>query len=282
MNEMTQPNYRQAIINRIEVPVEQREVTAGSVRTAYLSAGRGTPVVCLHGAGVGAVALYPSIGALAEHFHVIAPDVVGYGESDKPKAAYDRPYFASWLRDFFLALEIPQAHIVGVSQGGAIALQFSLENPEMVEKLVLVDSGALPAAKPSFRFMVSLFLANFFPSAATNRSTYRYYAARPENIDPDLVSYTLQGLKAPGGRVVFFRGMGAAVTIMPDEELHQIKQQTLIVWGKEDKLFSSVAGEKAANIMPNAKFHCIPDAGHNPCFDQPEVFNDVVLEFLRG
>lgn len=67
---MAQPNYLQEIINRIEVPVEQREVTAGSVKTAYLSAGSGPPVVCLHGAGAGAVTWYPSISALAEHFRV--------------------------------------------------------------------------------------------------------------------------------------------------------------------------------------------------------------------
>ena len=110
---MKEANYRQALIDKIEVPVEQKEVTAGAVKTAYLSAGAGLPVVCLHGAGAGAVTWYPSIAALAGHFHVIAPDIVDYGESDKPNAAYDRPYFAAWLRDFLSALEISKAHIVG-------------------------------------------------------------------------------------------------------------------------------------------------------------------------
>ena len=277
---MAQHNYRQEIINRIEVPVEQREVTAGSVKTAYLSAGSGPPVVCLHGGGAGAVTWYPSISALAEHFHVIAPDIVGYGESDKPNAAYDRPYFASWLRDFFLALEIPKAHVIGLSQGGAISLQFSFENPEMVEKLVLVDSGALGAQTP-FGALFGFFGLYIFPSVAANRYMSRYLVAKLENLDPNFGPYSLQVVKKPGGKNVFWQGMGAAVSAMPEEELRQIQHQTLIIWGEDDNFLSIASGEAAAQIMPNAKLHRIQDAGHIPFIDQPEVFNDILLQFLR-
>jgi 2-hydroxymuconate-semialdehyde hydrolase len=277
---MEQPNYRQEIINRIEVPVEQREVTAESVKTAYLSAGSGPPVVCLHGAGAGAVTWYPSISALAEHFHVIAPDIVGYGESDKPNAAYDRPYFASWLRDFFLALEIPKAHVIGLSLGGAISLQFSFENPEMVEKLVLVDSCALGAQTP-FGALFGFFWLYTFPSVAANRYNSRYLVAKLENIDPNFGPYSLQVVKKPGGKNVFWQGMGAAVSAMSEEELRQIQHQTLIIWGEDDNFLSIASGEAAAQIMPNAKLHRIQDAGHIPFMDQPEVFNDILLQFLR-
>jgi 2-hydroxymuconate-semialdehyde hydrolase len=255
-------------------------VAAGSVKTAYLSAGSGPPVVCLHGAGAGAVTWYPSIGALAEHFHVIAPDIVGYGESDKPKAAYDRPYFAAWLRDFFLALEIPKAHLVGASLGGAISLQFSFENPEMVEKLVLVDSCALGAKTP-FRALFGFFWTYSFPSPAADRYMSRYLVVKPENVDPDFGPYALQVVKKPGGKNVFWQGMGAAVSAMPEEELFQIQHQTLIIWGEDDNFLSIASGEAAAQIMPNAKLHRIQDAGHTPFMDQPEVFNDVLLQFLR-
>jgi len=277
---MGQPDYRQQIINRIEAPVEQREVAAGSVKTAFLSAGSGPPVVCLHGGGGGAVTWYPSISALAEHFHVIAPDIVGYGESDKPDAAYDRPYFASWLRDFFLALEIPKALVVGLSLGGAICLQFSLENPEMVEKLVLVDSCALGARTP-FGVLFGFFWTYSFPSLAADRYMSRYLVAKPDNVDPNYGPYHLQVVKKPGGRKVFWQGMGAAVGAMPEEELRQIEHQTLIIWGEQDNFLSIASGEAAAQIMPNAELHRIQDAGHIPFLDQPEVFNDIVLQFLR-
>ena len=76
------------------------------------------------------------------------PDIIGYGESDKPNALYDRPYFSKWLKDFLLELKISKAHIVGLSQGGAIALQFTIDNPDMVDKLILVDSAGLGAKVP--------------------------------------------------------------------------------------------------------------------------------------
>jgi 4,5:9,10-diseco-3-hydroxy-5,9,17-trioxoandrosta-1(10),2-diene-4-oate hydrolase len=68
---------------------------------------------------------------------------------------------------------------------------------------------------------------------------------------------------------------------MPEEELRRIQHQTLIIWGEEDRVFPTAAGEAAAQIMPNAKLHRIQDAGHIPFLDQPEAFNDVVLQFLR-
>jgi 2-hydroxymuconate-semialdehyde hydrolase len=280
---MEQTNYRQALINKIEVPVEQGEVMVGSVKTTYLSAGSGAPVVCIHGAGAGAVTWYKSIAALAKYFQVIVPDIVGYGESDKPKAAYDRPYFAAWLRDFFIALGIQKAHVAGNSQGGAIVLQFALENPEKVDKLVLVGSGALGGGEGMpFGAFISMFLLNNFPSAMAGRLMSRYLVFKPENNDPDYVAYSLQVVKKPGGNNVFMQGRGAAVSAMAKDELQRIKHQTLLVWGENDNFFPIAHGEAAAKIMPNAKLHRIQEAGHLPFLDQPIAFNEALLQFLRA
>lgn len=272
---------RQALIKKIGIPVEQGEVLAGTIRTAYLAAGEGAPLVFLHGAGAGAVTWYPSISTAAEHFHVIAPDVVGYGESDKPDAAYDRPFFAAWLKQFFLALGIRKAHIVGLSQGGAIALQFALENPDMVEKLVLVNSGAL-GAKPAFKPLMAMFWMNIFPSPAASRCVSRYLVSAPENADPDVTRYSIEVAQRPGGKNAFRQGRGAAVAPMSEETLGQVQNQTLIIWGEEDRLFSVDCAEVAAGVMPNAQLHRIRNAGHIPSVDQPREFNRVLMEFLRG
>ncbi|WP_417887530.1 alpha/beta fold hydrolase [Zunongwangia sp.] len=113
-------------------------------------AGNGYPVILLHGTGAGSVTWYPSISILSKYFQVIAPDIVGYGESDKPNnVPYNRPYFAKWLKGFMEKLKISKANLVGFSQGGAIALQFVMDNPNMVNKLVLVNAAGL-GAKVSF------------------------------------------------------------------------------------------------------------------------------------
>lgn len=276
---MINKNYRQALIDKIETTVIQGEVMAGPVKTAYLSAGTGQPVICLHGGGAGAVTWYPSIASLAEYFHVLAPDIVGFGESDKPDAAYDRAYFVIWLKNFMVALGISRAHIVGLSQGGAIALQFTLDYPEMVEKLLLVDSGALGAKPPLLSFIGMLWM-NTFPSALANRFFSRYLLFKPENRDPNHGRYSIDVLKRKGGKNAFIQGRGAAVSAMQEDALRQIKNETLVIWGENDQLFPLEHCVNSVALMPNATLCRIKDAGHLPLMDQPTTFNKAVVAFL--
>ena len=261
--------------------VEQREVTIGTIKTSYLLCGNGRPVIFLHGAGAGAVTWYPSINTISRTFQVIAPDIIGYGESDKPDAPYNRPYFSKWLKDFIKELGISKAHIVGLSQGGAIALQFALENAEMVDKLVLVDSAGL-GAKVSFWPLIGTIWMNSFPSSMANHFFSRYILHKPINRDPNHSNYSISVLKYKGGKNAFKQGRGTAVSKISEELLKQIKNETLIIWGKDDKLFPVEYGETAAKIIPNAKLHLIQDAGHLPLMDQPENFNKILDDFLKS
>ncbi|TCJ12203.1 alpha/beta hydrolase [Flaviaesturariibacter flavus] len=263
------------------VAVEESEIMVGAVRTAYLSAGTGHPVILLHGAGAGAVTWYPAIAAVAKLFHVLAPDIVGYGESDKPAAPYDRRYFSKWLKDFLVNLNISRAHIVGLSQGGAIALQFAIDNPEMVDKLVLVDSAGLEA-KVSFWSLFGMVWLNTFPSMIASRFNAHFILYKPENRDPNHSLYSVAVIKSTGGKNVFRLGRGAAVSKIDDVSLQQIKSKTLIIWGKQDRMFSVEAGERAARIIPHAKIHIIGNAGHLPLIDQTEIFNKHLTDFLNS
>ena len=278
-------SYRQTLIDLIKapsaVPVEQLDITVGTVKTAYLQAGNGPAVICLHGAGAGAVTWYPSLGALAEKYRVIVPDIIGYGESDKPDGAYDRPFFAAWLRDFMQALGIARAHIVGLSQGGAIALQLALENPELVDKLVLVDSAAL-GAQPSLLSFISMLWMNLLPSDAASRFQSRFLLNDTAKRAPAHRHYSVEVLKKLGGKQAFSQGRGAAVAPMAEAELQCIDHQTLIVWGEDDNFFPMSHGQAAAEKMPNASFQSVPGAGHLPLMDQPEIFNQALLKFLAS
>ncbi|WP_333666570.1 alpha/beta fold hydrolase [Flavobacterium sp.] len=281
LKKKTKENYRQLLIDKIEGVVEQKEVTIGTLKTTYLLSGNGKPVILLHGAGAGAVTWYPSINTISKNFQVIAPDIVGYGESDKPDAPYNRPYFSNWLKDFMKELGISKAHIVGLSQGGAIALQFAIDNAAMVDKLVVVDAAGL-GAKVSFWPLLGTIWMNSFPSAMANRFNSRYILHKPVNRDPNHSSYSIAVLKYKGGQNAFKQGRGTAVSKIPEEALKQIKNETLIIWGKEDQLFPVAYGEAAAQIIPKAKLNIIQEAGHLPLMDQPELFNTILEDFLKS
>ncbi len=281
MKKANKENYRQLLIDKIEGLVEQREVTIGTIKTTFLLSGSGEPVILLHGAGAGAVTWYPSINTISKNFQVFAPDIVGYGESDKPDAPYNRPYFSKWLKGFLKELKISKAHIVGLSQGGAIALQFAIDNPNMVNKLILVDSAGL-GAKVSFLPLIGTVWMNSFPSSMANRFNSRYILHNPIKRDPNHSNYSIAVLKYKGGKNAFKQGRGTAVSKIPEELLKQIENETLIIWGKNDKLFPVEYGEAAAKIIPNAKFHIIQDAGHLPLMDQTEIFNKILDDFLKS
>jgi len=270
----------ESLIRRIGTPVEQGNVSAGAIKTAYLAAGNGQPVVLLHGSSAGGITWYGVIGPLSHHWRVIAPDVVGYGGSDKPSAAYDRPYFAAWLRAFLDALNLPKVSLIGLSQGGAIALQFTLENPERVDRLVLADSAGL-GKEASLGGFLGLLCGNTFPSKVAGWWFNRYLVHYPRSIDAAWAEYKREVSRMPGGKRPFWQGRGKAVAPVPVEQLRQVTHRTLIIWGEEERFLPLSQAEAAQRVMPNAQLRVIPQAGHITFFDQPEAFCDLVIRFLK-
>ncbi len=278
---MSSQNPRQKLIEEIGVPVEQHQVTAGDINTAYLEAGSGPPLVLLHGAGSGGVVWHQTIGALSNHFRVIAPDVVGYGESDKPSADYDRPFYVSWLHDFLDTTDLDEIYLTGVSQGGAIAAQFAIDYPERVDRLVLVDSGALGEDVSSTAVFYT-FLMNCYPTKIVHRWLAKYLVHEKSSINNELSEYSLQVLQKPGGTRPFWEGQGEAVSAIPDEELQSLNPETTIIWGEEDEFIPLSHGERAAELIPDAQLHTIPEAGHFPFLDQPFKFNERLIDFFTA
>jgi 4,5:9,10-diseco-3-hydroxy-5,9,17-trioxoandrosta-1(10),2-diene-4-oate hydrolase len=272
-------NLLENLISRIGVPVERKVVNAGTIKTNYLLAGKGQAVLLLHGASAGAVTWSPVIGPLSTYSQVIAPDVVGYGESDKPSASYDRTYFVSWLRDFLDTLGLQTVSIVGVSQGGSIAMQFALDNPERVDRLVLADSGSLGKEMP-LGAKLGFMWSNTLPSSMAGKWLTRYLVHDPKSVDEIWAEYSCEVQRMPGGKRAFWQGLGKATAPIPIEQLGKISHQTLIIWGKEEKLFPLTHAEAAQRIMPNAQLYIIPEAGHVAFFDQSEIFNNVLKRFL--
>lgn len=276
---MKKHRYHQALVDRMGVSVVQSQVYAGSIRTAYLSAGKGESVVLLHGAGAGGVTWYPNVAEISKHFQVFVPDIVGYGESDKPNAPYDRAYFVAWLKDFMSALKISKAHIVGLSQGGAIALEFAVQHTDMLERLVLVNSAAF-GAKVSLMPFFGMVWLNVFPSLAANRFYSRYLLFDTKNRDPNHEKYSVEVIKSQGGQNAFQQGRGAAVSPMPRELLGNIKNDTLILCGQNDQLFNVKHSEEATGLLSKAQFMVLPHAGHLIHMDQPTLFSKTVIDFL--
>src|SRR5881296_1174922 len=125
---------------------ESKDVTVLSFKLHYLEAGRGAPVVLLHGLGGDGSRWRPNIEPLAHDFHVFALDQIGFGQSDKPLANYNTGMLAEFLVDFLKAVNVPKASLVGNSMGAGVALYTAVHYPLVVDRIVLADGGGFRAA----------------------------------------------------------------------------------------------------------------------------------------
>src|SRR3984893_5728966 len=126
--------------------VAARDVTVLGFKLHYLEAGRGAPVVLLHGLGGDGSRWTPNIEPLARDFHVFALDQIGFGESDKPLANYHTGMLAEFLVGFLKAVGVPKAALVGNSMGAGVALYTAAKYPQVVDRIVLADGGGYRSA----------------------------------------------------------------------------------------------------------------------------------------
>jgi pimeloyl-ACP methyl ester carboxylesterase len=274
---------RDEILGYYGLDVERRFVDAGGVRTFYLSAGAGRPLVMLHGAGGGGVFWAPVIGRLSRYFRIVVPDVVGYGESDKPDGPYDRGFYTGWLRAFLDAAGLKPAGLVGNSQGGAIALQFAMDHPERTTHLVLVCSAGLVGFRGlAWRAIIDLIQAQLLGSERSTRRLARHLVYDPAGFPLDsAVRYLRAAVEMPGGRRAFLNGRGRAVRPFKPAELGALGCPTLVMWGRQDGVIRAAAVTRKIPAIAGAAHMFMAGAGHTPFIDRPDLFTRHVVEFIR-
>lgn len=260
-------------------------VRVRGLKTAYFEAGRGEPVVLLHGgAAAGGLKWAGVVAPLAARFRVVVPDLPGYGMSDKPRAPYDRAFYTSWLRGFLDAVGVERASLVGNSLGGAVAAQSALENPARVSRLVLVDAAGCGAFRPSPGLALSLLAYQFAPARLTAalfaRHNLRVPLRRPDPALLALADYGVAVQRTRGANRAFLRGRAKALEVFGDERLGQIRQPTLLVWGEDDPFFPLAHAERAASLIPDARLRVICGARHVPFLDHPAEFVRALETFL--
>jgi pimeloyl-ACP methyl ester carboxylesterase len=272
-----------------------RRVQAHGVSTFFLEAGKGSPVVLLHGLGATNASMLPTLRDLARDHRVIAPDLPGFGESSKPLRRYHAGFFARWLVALLDRLGIEKAHLVGNSMGGRIAIEAGLLAPDRVQRLALL---APAVAFRKFRQLVPIVrllrpelgvLPMIFPRA-TVLSTLRMLFADCKRLP--LAWYEaaadefLRVAATPRGRVCLF---SAAQQIYLDDpwgkrgfwpRLARLERPALFVWGDRDLLVPVKFCHHVSRTLPHAECVILPDCGHVPQFEHPERTHALVRGFL--
>ena len=256
-----------------------KETTVFGQKIHYVEAGSGPTVILLHGLGGSSQAWQFNIGALAEKFHVVVPDQLGFGKSDKPLVNYRIRTYVDFLDQFCKQLKIERASLVGNSMGGWIAAIYAASYPDRVDKLVLVDAGGYAPAKdfdtrafyglnPTTREGMKLLVAKVFYSKLfqTDAAIDQAIAARLAAGD----GYTINSITES-----IIRGED-----LFDDVVKTIKRPTLIVWGRQDGLVPLSDGERLNKDIAGSKLVVIDQCGHVPNFEKAAEFNAAALKFL--
>ena len=273
------------------------EVTMHGHRISYREAGEpGRPVLLLvHGITSSSATWDPVIPALAEHAHVIAPDLLGHGDSDKPRADYSLGALASVLRDLLERLGHERATLVGHSLGGGVALQFGYQYHEYCDRLVLVSSGGLgrevsvalrAATLPGAELVLPVIAHRHVRDAgvALGRvlgrlplrprpsvvEAARGYASLADSPARAAFVHTLRSVVGPGGQ-----------RVSADDRLYLAAgRPTLIVWGARDTVIPVAHAEAAHAAIPGSRLELFEQSRHFPHQDEPARFSRVLLDFL--
>jgi pimeloyl-ACP methyl ester carboxylesterase len=272
-----------------------RTVRIHGHRRAFLIAGEGPVLLAIHGIGHDHRTWLPALPALTQHFTVIAPDLLGHGASDKPRADYSMGGFANGMRDLLTVLGINRATVVGHSLGGGVAMQFAYQFPERAERVVLVASGGLgKSVNPILRAMslpgadtaIALATAPGLRQVATKAMIGLRRTGLSATQDFGSLVDIYNNLADPGARRSFLhtlRGVidrrGQAVSMIDRAYLAR-DMPTMIVWGERDVVIPVKHAWAAAQLLPGCRFEVLRDAGHMPQEDAPQRFAQVVTRFV--
>ncbi|MDQ7828761.1 MAG: alpha/beta fold hydrolase [Armatimonadota bacterium] len=256
------------------------------IRLYYEEEGSGPPLLLLEGLGYALWMWFRQRPALRQHFRLVLPDTRGVGLSEAPPGPYTIDLFASDAVALLDHLEIPRAHVLGVSMGGMVAMALALHYPERVERLVLVNTtaGGPEAVPMPPETLQALLAARALPPRDGLRAAMAlafatgYMAAHPEEVE-QILDWRLARPQSPEAWAWQFQA-GQAFDL--SAHLREIRHPTLVVAGSADRVLPVANAALLADRLPHARLRVFEGGGHLVFIEQAEAFNRLVVDFLRG
>ena len=262
-----------------------QRVDANGVGTNYLEAGEGSPVVLVHGSGPGVTAFANwrlTIPTLATEHRVLAPDMAGFGFSDKP-GEYSMDRWVDQLDGFLSALGLDKVSLVGNSFGGGLAIAFATRWPERVDKLVLMGSVGI-----SFPITEGLDAVWGYEASIENmRGVLDFFAYDRNLVNDELAELRYRASIEPGVQEAFAamfpaprqRWVDAMATA--EDKIAALPHDVLIIHGRDDKVIPVDNALRLLHLIERAQLHVFGRCGHWTQIEHAATFNELLLDFLR-
>jgi pimeloyl-ACP methyl ester carboxylesterase len=273
------------------IPIKTVSVKDQSI--AYLDVGQGQPVILIHGFGGSMWQWEHQQTPLSAQVRLITPDLIGSGLSDKPDIAYLPEQMLEYFIGFMDAVQTKQATLVGNSMGAGLAIGMALAHPDRVSQLILIDG--LPAnvrdklTSPSIKRAMNtsapswiVSFGNWLFGGFMIESILREIVHDPALLTPAVIERSNRNRQRPG---LIAPTMSARDNLPLWEagfakRIGEITQPTLILWGEEDRVFPIGVGEELQRTIKGSSLVRIPQAGHIPQWERPDLVNQAMIDFL--
>jgi pimeloyl-ACP methyl ester carboxylesterase len=274
---------------------EEWEIELHGRRVIYRIAGSGPPLVLIHGM-LNSSSHWQRVALdLADRFTVVAPDLIGHGDSAAPRGDYSLGAHAASIRDLLAAIGIDRASIVGHSLGGGVAMQFFYQFPQRVERLVLISSGGLghevspmlrSAALPGTSALLSLTIQPRLLAAMAGAGRRLRERSIGGGVHLQAIARALRPLENADARHAFLNTLRSVIDVhgqrvSATDRLYLLETiPTLVVWGERDHTIPLEHGRRTHEAVPHSFFETLPDAAHFPHLEDPDGVARVLREFM--
>ncbi len=267
-------------------PEIANNIEADGIRTNYHDSGSGEPVMLIHGSGPGVTAWANwrlAIPALAERYRVIAPDMLGFGYTDRPaNVTYNLDTWLGHTVAFMDALGLDKVNLVGNSFGGALSLALTIRHPERVSRLVLMG-----AAGVSFELTPGLDAAwGYEPSVENMRALLDLFAYDRSLVTDELAELRYKASVQPGFQEAYASMFPAPrqrwidMLASDEDDIRAIDQRTLVIHGREDRILPLATSLRLAELIRRSELHVFGCCGHWTQIEHAARFNTLVADFL--
>jgi 2-hydroxymuconate-semialdehyde hydrolase len=263
-----------------------KSILANGIQTNYHEHGQGEPVLLIHGSGPGVTGWANwrlTIPVLAEKFRVIAPDIVGFGYTERPvDVQYNMETWLNHILGFMDALGIEKAHVIGNSFGGGLALAMAIRVPHRVGRLVLMGSAGLPFTLTDGLDRVW----GYTPSIDNMRGLLDLFAFDRSRVTDDLARMRYEASIRPGIQEAFAqmfpapRQNGVNGLASNEVAIKALPHTTMIVHGREDKVIPLASSYELFSMIQNAQIHVFGQCGHWTQIEHAERFNKLISDFF--
>lgn len=274
------------------LPGESAFVMVNGIKTHYLVAGDGPPVLLIHGLGASVVTWRDNVEPLSQRFRVYAIDLPGHGDTDKPDIDYTLETMLDYLRGFLDALGLGRVSLVGSSAAGAVAFYMALNHPDRVDKLVLVDSAGLGRqVSPYLRLVALPLLGNVLESHRVGGTRFMLYNVFYDKsfVAEELLQELYRSRCMPGAKEAVVRTIrngvglwGVRKKFMFLDRLSKLEAPLLVVWGAQDQIFPAAQAYAAQQAAPSISLKVFDQCGHWPHMEKAQEFNQLVSQFLSS